>query len=127
MNRETREKHEKLLYKDECYLIQGVVFEVYRCFQSFYLIRKHPLRYFHLDFQQIKVALSGYYQLIMGFGFANFQQHTFHLSWKNVYTANNNHIIAAAGHFSHPHMSPPAQTRFHREGSNIACAITDNR
>ncbi|MBT9147837.1 MAG: hypothetical protein DDT32_01603 [Syntrophomonadaceae bacterium] len=30
MNRETREKHEKLLYKDECYLIQGVVFEVYR-------------------------------------------------------------------------------------------------
>ena len=30
MNHETHEKHEKILFKDECYGIQGAVFEVYR-------------------------------------------------------------------------------------------------
>lgn len=30
MNHETHEKHEKILYKDECYAIQGAIFEVYR-------------------------------------------------------------------------------------------------
>ncbi|MBN1365936.1 MAG: GxxExxY protein [Syntrophaceae bacterium] len=30
MNHETHEIHEKILYKDECYKIQGAVFEVYR-------------------------------------------------------------------------------------------------
>ena len=30
MSRETDEKCESILYKDECYLIQGAVFEVYR-------------------------------------------------------------------------------------------------
>jgi GxxExxY protein len=30
LNRETHEKRENILYKDECYLIQGAVFEVYR-------------------------------------------------------------------------------------------------
>ena len=30
MNRESREKSESILYKEECYLIQGAVFEVYR-------------------------------------------------------------------------------------------------
>lgn len=30
MNHETHEKHEKILYKDECYYIQGAIFEVYR-------------------------------------------------------------------------------------------------
>lgn len=30
MNRETHEKHEKLLFKDECYAIQGAIFDVYR-------------------------------------------------------------------------------------------------
>ena len=30
MSREIREKCESILYKDECYLIQGAVFEVYR-------------------------------------------------------------------------------------------------
>ena len=30
MNRETREIHEKVLYPDECYAIQGAVFDVYR-------------------------------------------------------------------------------------------------
>ena len=29
-NREKRETHEKLLFSDECYVIQGAVFEVYR-------------------------------------------------------------------------------------------------
>jgi GxxExxY protein len=30
MNHETHEKHEKVLYREECYVIQGAVFEVYR-------------------------------------------------------------------------------------------------
>lgn len=30
MNRETHEIHEKILYKDECYAIQGAIFEVYK-------------------------------------------------------------------------------------------------
>lgn len=30
MNHEIHEKHEKILYKEECYTIQGAVFEVYR-------------------------------------------------------------------------------------------------
>jgi GxxExxY protein len=30
MNHETHENHEKILYKDECYDIQGAIFEVYR-------------------------------------------------------------------------------------------------
>lgn len=30
MNRETHERHEKILYKEECYAIQGAIFEVYR-------------------------------------------------------------------------------------------------
>ncbi len=30
MNHETHEIHEKVLYKEECYAIQGAVFEVYR-------------------------------------------------------------------------------------------------
>jgi len=30
MNHETHKKHEKIVYKDECYQIQGAVFEVYR-------------------------------------------------------------------------------------------------
>jgi GxxExxY protein len=30
MNHETHEKHEKILFKDECYQIQGAIFEVYR-------------------------------------------------------------------------------------------------
>ncbi len=30
MNRETHKKHEKILFKDECYAIQGAIFEVYR-------------------------------------------------------------------------------------------------
>jgi len=30
MNRETREKHEKILFKDECYQIQGAIFDVYK-------------------------------------------------------------------------------------------------
>lgn len=30
MNHETHERHERLLYREECYAIQGAVFEVYR-------------------------------------------------------------------------------------------------
>ncbi|MDY0227386.1 MAG: hypothetical protein RBR38_11235 [Desulfomicrobium apsheronum] len=30
MNRETREKREKVLFPDECYAVQGVVFGAYR-------------------------------------------------------------------------------------------------
>ena len=30
MNRETREKREKIVYKDECYQIQGAIFDVYK-------------------------------------------------------------------------------------------------
>ena len=30
MNHETHEKHEKILFKEECYQIQGAIFEVYR-------------------------------------------------------------------------------------------------
>lgn len=30
MNHKTHEEHEKILYKDESYIIQGAVFEVYR-------------------------------------------------------------------------------------------------
>jgi len=30
MNHETHERHENILYKEECYAIQGAVFEVYR-------------------------------------------------------------------------------------------------
>ncbi len=30
MNHETHEKHEKILFKDECYQIQGAIFDVYR-------------------------------------------------------------------------------------------------
>lgn len=30
MNHEIHQKHEKILYKEECYAIQGAVFEVYR-------------------------------------------------------------------------------------------------
>ncbi|TPQ25637.1 GxxExxY protein [Methylomonas koyamae] len=30
MNHETHESHEKILFKEECYAIQGAVFEVYR-------------------------------------------------------------------------------------------------
>ncbi|PKN43591.1 MAG: hypothetical protein CVU60_00805 [Deltaproteobacteria bacterium HGW-Deltaproteobacteria-18] len=30
MNRETRERREKILFTDECYAVQGVVFDVYR-------------------------------------------------------------------------------------------------
>jgi len=30
MNHERHEKHEKILYKEECYEIQGAVFDVYR-------------------------------------------------------------------------------------------------
>lgn len=30
MNHETHEKHERMLYKDEVYAIQGAIFEVYR-------------------------------------------------------------------------------------------------
>lgn len=30
MNRETHERHEKILYKEESYRIQGAIFEVYR-------------------------------------------------------------------------------------------------
>ena len=30
MNHETHERHEKILYKEECYAIQGAIFEVYR-------------------------------------------------------------------------------------------------
>jgi GxxExxY protein len=30
MNHETHEKHEKILFKEECYQIQGAVFDVYR-------------------------------------------------------------------------------------------------
>ena len=30
MNHERHEKHEKILFKDECYEIQGAIFEVYR-------------------------------------------------------------------------------------------------
>ncbi len=30
MVHKTHEKHEKIFFKDECYLIQGAIFEVYR-------------------------------------------------------------------------------------------------
>ena len=30
MNEENHEQRESILYKDECYLIQGAVFEVYK-------------------------------------------------------------------------------------------------
>jgi GxxExxY protein len=30
MNHETHERHEKIIFKEECYKIQGAVFEVYR-------------------------------------------------------------------------------------------------
>jgi len=30
MNHETHENHEKILFKEECYQIQGTIFEVYR-------------------------------------------------------------------------------------------------
>ncbi|WP_028320625.1 GxxExxY protein [Desulfatiglans anilini] len=30
MNHETHENHEKVLFKEECYAIQGAIFEVYR-------------------------------------------------------------------------------------------------
>jgi len=30
MNREIHERHEKILFKDECYHIQGAIFDVYR-------------------------------------------------------------------------------------------------
>lgn len=30
VNHEIHERHEKILYKDECYAIQGAIFEVYR-------------------------------------------------------------------------------------------------
>jgi len=30
VNHETLEKHEKIIYKEECYAIQGAIFEVYR-------------------------------------------------------------------------------------------------
>ena len=30
MNHEKHERHEKILFKDECYRIQGAIFEVYR-------------------------------------------------------------------------------------------------
>jgi GxxExxY protein len=30
MNHETHERHEKILFKEECYAIQGAIFEVYR-------------------------------------------------------------------------------------------------
>lgn len=30
MNHEIHEKHEKILFKDECYQIQGAIFDVYR-------------------------------------------------------------------------------------------------
>jgi GxxExxY protein len=30
MNHETHERHEKVLFKEECYQIQGAIFEVYR-------------------------------------------------------------------------------------------------
>jgi GxxExxY protein len=30
MNHEIHERHEKILFKDECYQIQGAIFEVYR-------------------------------------------------------------------------------------------------
>ncbi len=30
MNRERREMHERILFPDECYQIQGAVFDVYR-------------------------------------------------------------------------------------------------
>lgn len=30
MNRETHEKHERILFKEECYEIQGAIFEVYK-------------------------------------------------------------------------------------------------
>lgn len=30
MNHETHEKHEKILFKEECYQIQGAIFDVYR-------------------------------------------------------------------------------------------------
>ena len=30
INHETHERHEKILYKDKCFLIQGAIFEVYR-------------------------------------------------------------------------------------------------
>ncbi len=30
LNHETHEQHEKIIYKDECYAIQGAIFEVYR-------------------------------------------------------------------------------------------------
>lgn len=30
MNHETHERHETMLYKEECYAIQGAIFEVYR-------------------------------------------------------------------------------------------------
>jgi GxxExxY protein len=29
MNHETHETHEKILFKDECYRIQGAIFDVY--------------------------------------------------------------------------------------------------
>jgi len=30
MNHEIHERHEKIIFKDECYLIQGAIFDVYR-------------------------------------------------------------------------------------------------
>lgn len=30
MNHERHEHHEKIIYKDECYAIEGAIFEVYR-------------------------------------------------------------------------------------------------
>ncbi len=30
MNHETHERHEKIIFKEECYAIQGAIFEVYR-------------------------------------------------------------------------------------------------
>jgi len=30
INHETHEKHERIIYKEECFTIQGAVFEVYR-------------------------------------------------------------------------------------------------
>ena len=55
MNRETHKNHKKILFKDECYIIQGALFEVYRemgcgflesvyqeCLEKEFLARKLP-------------------------------------------------------------------------------------
>lgn len=73
MNHETHETHEKILYRDECYAIQGAVFEVYREMGSGFLEAVYQ-ECLEREFQRMNVPFDPQVELRLSYKGERLQQ-----------------------------------------------------